>query len=481
MCGIVGYITSDLGKHPAVRDHFMRYALIYDTIRGEQSTGLITVGHNFKVSAFRSLLPGHQFVEGKVWNEHGGLGWCNIGHNRAATRGSVKLENAHPFRYGDVTMVHNGTLNHWGSSLPTFKKEFDVDSMQIAYALSQYKPEDAKTVLELIDGSFAIVWTDERDQSVNMARNTERPMHFSWNKERDFLMFMSDGFMLHTINRSLRWASTMGGSVYQIDAMKHLKWKQGSIVPEVTTFRPFVRPPVRSIGVQPSERVTALQRATDKWGTRLKESSKGSKSYSGLEPKVRIAGKTRQIPDGMMQSLKQFFHLTGNEVLQFTPEAGFILDEVYSYVTGSVYLPKWEVEWDCVLHRVPTILYNNLRNQDWSVRPVGMTARLCDGIPDIPSVLCTLMAPSWKEPEVSDDDVETLKDQLEDDEDKQDSIYVGPSGCFMSREELIDDLREGCINCGNTITIAEADRCEYVNEGRDVVCPDCKWDHSELH
>jgi predicted glutamine amidotransferase len=499
MCGIVGYIAADKSGYPDSQLHFMRYALMLDELRGADSTGLIQVDTDFKVNAFRSILPGHQFIGSELFKENGGVGWCGIGHNRSATRGAVALDNAHPFRFGAVTLVHNGTLNHWGASLPTFQKGFAVDSMQIAYAMAQHEPEQAKEVLEKIDGDFAIVWVDERDQSVNMARNNARPMHFTWNPSRSFMMFMSDGHMLTTINKSLRWSGAQGGSIYQVDSFKHLKWKFGSLEPEVQSFDPFVKP--RPVGMAPAggSLRTAVARAQEKWGDR---SSTGSTSgYTDVIPplKVVIDGKKRKVPMAHIEALQQFFGLKPDEYLRFTPEDAADMSPDTVYVGGQVDMLHWGAcPWEAVLMNVPKTFYTNYSDLDWTVRPIGLTRRMGTKVDNLPSVLCQFVKAKWDPVEQPDDvtqcdafdtvpfedaivednfAVEDSKRQAMQDEMEhwESMIIPGPSGCLVGRGKLIAQLTDGCVNCGGFLSIERSHTYEYANDGADIICDDCRW------
>lgn len=489
MCGIVGYIAGDKTGFPDSQTHFLKYALLLDTLRGPDSTGLIQVSNDFEVKAFRSILGGHQFVEGECFMDHAGVGFCGIGHNRAATRGNVLIDNAHPFRFGSVTMVHNGTLNHWGASLPTFQKDFAVDSMQIAYALSEAKPEEATDVLSMIDGSFAVVWTDERDKSVNMARNNERPLHFTWNPARNFMMFMSDGHMLTSINKSMRWSGAQGGAIYQIDSMKLLKYKFGSVEPEVQEFTPFVKPKV--VGMAPTDLRTAALRAQDKWANRSGNSSTSGSTLpeATTSLKVKIDRRLRTIPAGHSESLKNFFGLETTDFLEFKPETAFDMSKNTSYVGGQVVMSHWGgCPWEAVLYNVPRVIWEEYSDGHWTVRPIGLCRRMDSGVENLPSVLCQFVKATYEQ-DVTQCDVSSEQDtfstlwdsyeaavmEKQDALEDLDQSVVGPSGVIMPAIEVSEMLIDGCIGCGDYLKLERAMQYELVNEGRDVLCENCKW------
>src|SRR3546814_19849994 len=60
-----------------------------------------------------------------------------FGHNRAATKGAVNQENAHPFNHGDIVGCHNGTLyNVTNLDAP---KDLKVVSENIFYDMKSAK------------------------------------------------------------------------------------------------------------------------------------------------------------------------------------------------------------------------------------------------------------------------------------------------------------------------------------------------------
>lgn len=93
-----------------------------------------------------------------------------VGHNRAATKGNCVWKNTHPFTEGHITLMHNGTL--WDHD--NLDKTREVDSHAICSHMSQF---GAEKTLEEIDGAFALIWVDEKELTVNLARNDERPLH----------------------------------------------------------------------------------------------------------------------------------------------------------------------------------------------------------------------------------------------------------------------------------------------------------------
>lgn len=52
-----------------------------------------------------------------------------LGHTRAATKGSICIDNSHPFRIGDVLGVHNGVITNHDHLNQKYNRKFAVDSM----------------------------------------------------------------------------------------------------------------------------------------------------------------------------------------------------------------------------------------------------------------------------------------------------------------------------------------------------------------
>lgn len=202
MCGVVGFASTEGSVGYIDRAKFFRNALIADVVRGPHSTGMFTVGRSYanskdKIQVLKKAFNPLDFLELKqvdsALNNFNTIDIA-IGHNRWATMGAVTHDTAHPFQHGDVTMVHNGTLDYY-SDLPG-AKNFDVDSEAICFALSQVAPEDAKKVLETLQGAYALIWFDARIGKLRAARNDERPLHFAHTTDDKNLLIASESGML---------------------------------------------------------------------------------------------------------------------------------------------------------------------------------------------------------------------------------------------------------------------------------------------
>ena len=173
MCGIVGLISKQHNGFWAQERDLFRNMLVADTLRGEDSTGVFGVTGSGEVDILKGDADGHLFTKctdyrmfhNKITSSYKVV----IGHNRKATQGVVKPENAHPFNIGRIVMVHNGAVYN----ADKLNKEGEVDSEAIASELSKH---DAASALGNINGAFALAWYDLNDQTINLARNDKRPL-----------------------------------------------------------------------------------------------------------------------------------------------------------------------------------------------------------------------------------------------------------------------------------------------------------------
>ena len=173
MCGIVGIITKNKYGFGHNEGKLFTNMLQMDSIRGEDSTGVFGVDSTGKIDLIKGDTNGWQFTKCKNYTDFESRIFSTyqivIGHNRAATKGSITPENAHPFKEDNIILVHNGTIFNQDE----LDKSVEVDSHAITKALAK---ADAKTALNQIHGPFALVWFDSTLKTLNLARNDDRPL-----------------------------------------------------------------------------------------------------------------------------------------------------------------------------------------------------------------------------------------------------------------------------------------------------------------
>jgi hypothetical protein len=210
MCGIFGVFTDISNGFTNKQLDILGQNIIINQFRGTDSTGLFQVDKKgnsdiLKVVGGAGSLFAHTDWEA-FQNKIGRSANIVVGHGRAATRGTVKLENAHPFvkefPSGEILkLVHNGTLEY-EQDLPDFNK-FDVDSEWIAEMIVRYGPLEALTKIR---GAMALVWWNEKEKTINFFRNADRPLHFG-----RFQTNYDKTFILNSEAAAVRYLSERNG------------------------------------------------------------------------------------------------------------------------------------------------------------------------------------------------------------------------------------------------------------------------------
>lgn len=123
-----------------------------------------------------------------------------IGHNRAATtgRGNIVDHNAHPFQYGKITLVHNGHIrNTYNLAGAVAGSQCQVDSAHVAFSMDA---NGEMETLEQVEGGFVFVWWNSETETLNIARNNERPLHMAYaDKENTFYWASELTELLHLL------------------------------------------------------------------------------------------------------------------------------------------------------------------------------------------------------------------------------------------------------------------------------------------
>lgn len=193
MCGLVGAAGVLNDKHRAV----FKKLLQLDTIRGPHSTGVATV-RNKQVFIDKCLGTPWEFAD--TFKQRFTIGKPNhgcdvlIGHNRYATMGAISAENAHPFNIGNITGVHNGTLDSRShQDMLDDGLQFDVDSECVIHNIDKNGIKDTYSKLA---GAWSLVWWDEGTNKLNFIRNADRPMYIVRTVDRKTMFWASEKWML---------------------------------------------------------------------------------------------------------------------------------------------------------------------------------------------------------------------------------------------------------------------------------------------
>ncbi len=195
MCGIIAILAAKKGVHLATTDDLFEEMLIVDSVRGQDSTGVFTVDKKGAVNTYKRALNSPDFVQLREFQKEK-VNLVSkkviVGHNRKATLGSITDCMAHPFTYGDITLVHNGTLLNKRTLCPDIP-QFSSDSEALCFAMNQI---GAKAALEAAEGAFSVIWYNHKEQTINFCRNSERPMSFAYVNKGDYIIAASESKML---------------------------------------------------------------------------------------------------------------------------------------------------------------------------------------------------------------------------------------------------------------------------------------------
>ncbi len=195
MCGIVGILGNIEPRH----GNLFRDMWVVDALRGEDSSGLAFINANNHVRVIKDVgVPYDLFYTKSFIKACKKKSICVIGHNRSATMGKVSQEMAHPFECGHIIGVHNGTLRAKWRLLDHTK--FASDSENIFHSIKEIGVADTWTT---VDGAACLIWWDRERRTLNMLRNDERPMFFTFVGKEDtkgsVMVWASEYWMLNSL------------------------------------------------------------------------------------------------------------------------------------------------------------------------------------------------------------------------------------------------------------------------------------------
>lgn len=234
-----------VGKITASERTAFQELLYLDAVRGWDSTGVFNVKPDGSTRMFKQASVPTEFLQRtqakKVLSEAGV--YALVGHNRAATKGLVNDDNAHPFQHDAVIGVHNGTLRTT-HQLPNSSK-FVVDSDNLYYAMTQ---ESIDTLIPKVNGAYALVWHDAREAgAVYVLRNSERPLWYAHSKDKATCFIASEFPMIVAATDNTRskielFVSEKGYRCFQFKALTLYRIGADAEVQEVRTLTEYTVP-----------------------------------------------------------------------------------------------------------------------------------------------------------------------------------------------------------------------------------------------
>lgn len=437
MCGIVGFISSEGFVKSLEREKWFSQALFTNTLRGGDSTGMFFVDNKSgKVGTFKKALHAPDFLDlGKVntiINKSQNYSII-IGHNRAATKGSITSKNAHPFKHDGITCVHNGTIyNH--RSLKGCSN-FDVDSEAITWSIAN---NGIDYTIKNINGAYALVYFDENKQKLYILRNDERPLAVGFVKDNDTMLIASEAKMLQWIadRNSIALEKTVcpkSGVLYEMDTSDGVrKFKERKVeMYKVKTYS-----------------------YNDDWYGRNKSAFNNSK------------GKVTDMGQNLL--LSKLGITVGSNIL-------FRVTKVKDSQTGTGNIKTTY----CTIEGVPTSLSSNLYP---NIKVIAYSAKLATwgwlkkqiGTVLAANAQSAYIAPSTGKQQTLTITVRTdsLLEDIKGDKEAYEDLFFGPDRKMLTGQEFDKMTKNGCDCCTGNVYRSEHDKLGWTYDKKPV-CPDC--------
>lgn len=337
MCGIVGFINSDIqNKHGETCRTVFEQLLWHDTQRGPDGTGVLIAngGRNgLEATMHKSALWAPDFLGTHTYKKMiaSRLEWARValGHNRATTRGSVKNDNAHPFVHKHITLVHNGYLAQPDKYVPR-DMQHEVDSFAMAYNIAEKGEIEG---LQAAPFQGVLVWWNDEDKTLNMARNEHRTLYCVPIKGKDTLFYASEWRMLDWIldrnglEPETKYKLLTPNMHFKFDPAKPKEWVRS----------PFVKPSNQQSNTAGTGVQTVVEAAT---GSQATASSNGSKAEADTAESDLSRGSPKrpdQVTDGELERIeKQFGKLSSKQKHKFgIPDNRNRLRKLCAKITSS--------------------------------------------------------------------------------------------------------------------------------------------------
>lgn len=234
MCGLCGVMTGG-SKLTSFEVRVFEQLLLLNALRGSYGVGVTMVPADVKravkvVKGETTVLDGDFQIElaRAVKKEPMML----LGHTRSPTSGGWGIKYAHPFRYGKIIGMHNGTMEHIKGRKPDQKVEKGADpvtdSQMLYEAISERGPEEVITGSR---GAYALTWLNLGNDTFNVLRNNDRPLNFATHESfKGALFWSSEALALEYV---FRRSSNKGPTVYRVPTDKLISYKlrNGSLTP----------------------------------------------------------------------------------------------------------------------------------------------------------------------------------------------------------------------------------------------------------
>jgi predicted glutamine amidotransferase len=473
MCGLVGFIGTRTFTDRMTRSKLLSELLYADTFRGEDSTGLAAARFDQEhVPVYKRALPAPDFLQMRKTDKLlSNIDDYNVvmGHNRAATKGSITDQTAHPFQFKHITLAHNGTVSNHRTL--TGGDKFVVDSEAIANAVAEAGIEH---VVKTLDGSFALTYIDKSNNTFNIIRNDERPLALAKikmqaNATANFWFYASEQKMLEwIIYRNKFVVEEMylpkPGQLFTFDLENTSKFS----LRELTLKKPQA----------PAE---------SRWGAQsFRSPQQHQTKQTGKQDTPALCLPHSNLKDA--QQLRQERNLQalglgkGSEIdfvaCEWHP---YKSDPSNGYMTGYMMDDGWHEIKVFNIHEIFWAWLQNLEENGDSItlRGKAVSAYLDDKSPNVGTVIVDNVArvedinEKKKDEDVLDaPPFDSGKSEDDGNECEAEEILVeGPNGNLITSKEFKERTKCGCGWCSEQVSLNDAPEILWTNGG--FVCPDC--------
>lgn len=468
MCGIVG-IMSNERKGCLSREKYFNNALFADALRGMDSTGVFVAEKDGDVSYFKKAVNSLDFMNMQYYpqfsRKYDNAAFV-VGHNRKATKGAVNNMTAHPFYYNDIILVHNGTLNNHR----TFPEgsSFDIDSEALTWAVASI---GAKKAFEMARGSFACVWYDQSQKALRMVRNSERPLHYVKCVNQDAILFASEPAMLlwcaHRNDIQLGSIKPLPeGVIYSFDPENLDEPTKEKITLQTFSYTANPKRKGGNHATNPTNRqlpgpttvktppATTKQQAANTQHDTNKNARQYKKALSKADRRLKQHGLERG-GDIIFESL------------DFIPNAGSVAG------TGRLIGIYGDGKTACEV--VDHGTYDGNFVKDASYEAEVLSIKIADAADLSMDTIIVQRASPLK--------IVTSTKEVDKSEvgKRFDPRYKGPGGIYITKEEWLEQVEDGCAFCTGNVSLEYHEKAEFLDKatGGGVLCHLCAEDYNK--
>lgn len=477
MCGLAG----TAGRSFQTERDVFKELLLLNQLRGTDGTGIAIVDVNLEINILKNANPVYDFLRTKVAESFLDTNFpkslVTMGHTRRAYDKPVEDKFAHPFRYGHITLAHNGVIRSQGA-LKEWEPKIRIDSQEIALTMEKI---GAKDTLEALVGDFALSWINEKEMSFNLARNEGRTLYFCTADKGKVLYYASEGGMLRWVLARNKVDIDDDGRVWELLPKKWVYWN----LLDTEDFRKYERKDFRPYWEAHWAEHYREKKAEDKKEEKKKEQPIG---------KIRMALPTAAKQTEILNNLG----LKPNAVdcMQFINYEKLPGDPTRCNITGNIQVNDFENNISLPMHAI--IYATNIRVYDMvghgkyaNVKIVGVQRLLSN---DTWVLVCEFVSPI--KASVLDNIKNAHKDKKANDKEEPDTVKLdkpfifpprdrtrpihpqkfGFNDKFISQAEWLELTKPGCALCEGVPKPHNHDRLIWLD--RDTfVCYEC----AELH